>query len=278
MQDDSVVEVSPASGGAPAPSEVAHEVEKQTGETTTPEDSSLDDTADDPAAESKKHKGGFQRRIDELTRRVAEERREKERLLALVETTVKRPETAQQAPEVVEPQRDQFETYEEYLDARAAYKAEKALETRMQALERQRAEQAERSRAVEMQRAWSTRLAQAAEKIPDFFDVVGGATSVEMTPAMNQAIVESDAGPQVAYFLAQNPAEAARIAALSPARQAAEIGKLEDKVSKPAKASSAPEPIKPVGGRSGVADLLSDKLPIDQWAKNFEKQFYRDRR
>jgi hypothetical protein len=277
MQDDSVIEVSPASGGATAPSEVAQEVEKQTGETTTPEDSSLDDTADDPAAESRKHKGGFQRRIDELTRRVAEERREKERLLALVETTVKRPETAQQAPEVVEPQRDQFETYEEYLDARAAYKAEKALETRMQALEEARARESQRAQVAETHRAWQTKVAEASARIPDFYDVVSQ-TTAPTTPIMSQAIVESPVGAELTYFLAQNPAEAARIAALSPARQAAEIGKLEDKVSKPAKASSAPEPIKPVGGRSGVADLLSDKLPIDQWAKNFEKQFYRDRR
>lgn len=278
MSDETAVEVSQTLPGADAPGEPALEAEQQTGETAAPEDSSQDDTADDPAAESKKHKGGFQRRIDELTRRVAEERREKERLLALVETTVKKPETTQQQQtQIAEPLRDQYETYEEYLEARATYRAEKAVETRIQAIERQRQEQAEQARLAEAQRAWSTRVAQATEKIPDFFEVVGN-SSVQLTPTINQAIVESNVGPQVAYFLAQNPAEAARIAALSPARQAAEIGKLEDRVTKPAKASSAPEPIKPVGSRSQVSDLLSDKLPFDQWAKNFEKSFYGSRR
>ncbi len=278
MSDETAVEVSQTLPGAEVPGEPALEAEQQTGETATPEDSSQDDPAEDPAAEPKKHQGGFQKRISELTRRIAEERREKERLLALVESTVKKPETTQPQTQIAEPSRDQYETYEEYLEARAAYRAEKAVETRMQAIERQRQEQAEQARLAETQRAWSSRLAKAAESIPDFADVVGNATEVEMTPVMKQVIVESDVGPNIAYFLAQNPAEAARIAALSPARQAAEIGKLEDRVTKPAKASSAPEPIRPVGGRSQVSDLLSDRLPPEQWYKNFEKSFYRDRR
>lgn len=279
MSDDTVVEeVSQTSAGAPAPAETAQPVEQEAGEATKPEDSSQDDTAEDPAAEAKKHKGGFQKRIDELTRRIAEERREKERLLSLVESTVRKPEqTTQQSSELVEPTREQFESYEEFIEARAAYRAEKAVETKLRAIEEQRAQQAAQAKQVEAQRQWQTRMAEAAEKIPDFVDVLGQSTAPS-TPTMMQAIIESDVGPQVAYYLAQNPAEAARIASLSPASQAREIGKLEDRVTKPAKASSAPEPIKPVGSRSQVSDLLSDKLPFDQWAKNFEKSFYKDRR
>lgn len=279
MSDDTVVEeVSQTSVGATAPAEPAQQVEQDTGEATKPEDSSQDDTAEDPAAEAKKHKGGFQKRIDELTRRIAEERREKERLLSLVESTVRKPEqTTQQSSELVEPTREQFESYEEFIEARAAYRAEKAVETKLRAIEEQRTQQAAQAKQAEAQRQWQTRMAEAAEKIPDFVDVLGQSTAPS-TPTMMQAIIESEAGPQVAYYLAQNPAEAARIASLSPASQAREIGKLEDRVTKPAKASSAPEPIKPVGSRSQVSDLLSDKLPFDTWAKNFEKSFYGSRR
>lgn len=280
MSDDTVVEeVSQPSAGASAPAELAQTVEQEAGEATKPEDSSLDDTAEDPAAESKKHKGGFQKRIDELTRRIAEERREKERLLSLVESTVRKPEqtTQQQSSELVEPTREQFESYEEYLEARAAYRAEKTLDARLKALEQSRTEEAMRARQYETQRAWESKVAEAAQKMSDFADVVRS-SDAPTTPAMTQAIIESEAGPQILYHLAKNPAEAVRIASLSPASQAREIGKLEDRVTRPAKASSAPEPIKPVGSRSQVSDLLSDKLPFDQWAKNFEKSFYRDRR
>jgi hypothetical protein len=59
-------------------------------------------------------------------------------------------------------------------------------------------------------------------------------------------------GPEILYHLGQNPAEAKRIAQLSPLSQAKEIGKLEDKLSSnpPAKkTSSAPAPISPVNGK-----------------------------
>jgi hypothetical protein len=86
---------------------------------------------------------------------------------------------------------------------------------------------------------------------------------------MLQLITESEVGHRVAYHLATNPKEAARIAGLSPLGQAAAFGRLEAKFSsassdastqqdttqvdpkRVAKTTKAPEPIKTMKGGSG---------------------------
>jgi hypothetical protein len=239
-----------------------------------------EESSDDGAAEAKKAKGGFQRRIDELTRQREEERREKDRLLSLVErlsgSERQKPQETQ-AQGTPEPKRDDFDDYEAYLEARAEYRAVRALETRLQQQEAQRAQQAHMTEQQKQVAAWNARLAEARSKLPDFDDVT--AADVPITQSMSSAIMDSDKGAEVAYYLGNHPAEAARIAALSPIGQVREIGKLEDRVSaKPVKPSNAPDPIKPVGARSSGSDPLSDKLPMDQWARNFEKEFYKNRR
>lgn len=66
---------------------------------------------------------------------------------------------------------------------------------------------------------------------------------------MAETIRASDQGPDVLYHLGSNPAEAARIARLSPLLQAKEIGRIEAALASapPVKrTTSAPPPISPV--------------------------------
>jgi hypothetical protein len=270
-----------AESAAPAEGEVLPEevqpVAQDEAESTTAE--KQEDSHDDDA-EPKKVKGGFQRRIDELTRQREEERREKDRLLSLVERLSgnERQKPQETQPQgTAEPKREDFDDYEQYLEARAEFRAVRALDARLQQQEAQRAQQAQQTEQHKQAATWNARLAEARSRLPDFDDVTSA--DVPITQNMSSAIMDSDKGAEVAYYLAKNPAEAARIAALSPIGQVREIGKLEDRVqAKPVKFSSAPDPIKPVGARSSGGDPLSDKLPLDQWAKNFEKEFYKGRR
>lgn len=171
------------------------------------------------------------------------------------------------------PKRESFESYEEYLEAKAAYRAEKAAEKLL--AERENLTRKQREELEEKERAdtWAKRQKLGREKYKDFDDVVGN-DEVPITKAMAEAIMEADLGYEVAYYLGKHPEEAERIADLSPARQAVEIGKLEAKLSespKP-KASQAPEPISPVKG-GGVADgSLNDDLPMSEWIKRRQKQ------
>ncbi len=79
--------------------------------------------------------------------------------------------------------------------------------------------------------------------------------SLPVSEAAAWTIMESDRPELIMAHLCQNPQEAERIANLSPARQAAEIGKLEAKLTtvtketKSVSVSKAPEPITPIGNK-----------------------------
>lgn len=73
------------------------------------------------------------------------------------------------------------------------------------------------------------RVMEARRKYPDF-DVVTSRQDVPLTPAMMQAIVESDAGGELVYYFGQHPEEGARIAKLSPVSSVREIGKIEGRL------------------------------------------------
>jgi hypothetical protein len=80
---------------------------------------------------------------------------------------------------------------------------------------------------------------------PDFDEVVTKGAAEERwecTPLMALAIKASPIGGHVAYELAKNPAEAARIAKLIPVEQAYELGRLEGRVGAGRAAKTAPEP------------------------------------
>lgn len=161
---------------------------------------------------------------------------------------------------------DQFDTPEEYAEALAERKAEaKLAEIRHQATQR------------EIDQAYEDR----AEKIRDKegfedYDVVVGNPNLRITAEMALAIKASEVGPEVAYHLGKNPQEASRIASLNPILQAREIGKIEATIASRSpvikKATSTPEPIKPVGARgsrSTVYDTTdprsAETMSADEW-------------
>ena len=274
MSEELVVEAA-TTAEATQVAEESQQVEKSA-EATAAEQH--DESADDPAAEAKKSKGGFQRRIDELTRQREEERREKERLLSLVERLSDngRPQKQEtQSQGLSEPKREDFDDYEQFIEARAEFRAVKAVEARFKEQEQRQQQATQQSAQAKTLQDWNAKVSSAREKYADFDDAV--AVDVPISKAMSEAMLDSDKGAEVAYYLAKNPSEAARIAALSPNGQIREIGKLEDRVAKPVKASSAPDPIRPVGARSVGSDPLSDTLPMSQWAENFKKSFYKGR-
>ena len=98
-------------------------------------------------------------------------------------------------------------------------------------------------------------FAAGAEKYDDFEDLVSS-PDLPITAPMAEAIAESDLGVEVAYFLGKNPAEAMRIAQMSPLAAVREIGKLEAKltIAAPATSSAAPKPVTPVKGSGGDKD------------------------
>lgn len=107
------------------------------------------------------------------------------------------------------------------------------------------------------------RVEKAAEKYDDFEQVAYN-PALKITDVMAQAIQASDVGPDVAYYIGLNPAEAERISKLPPLLQAKEIGRLEAKVAvepPTRKVTNAPEPIQPGKLRGAQAPVLDTTDP-----------------
>lgn len=107
---------------------------------------------------------------------------------------------------------------------------------------------------------------QKLEKIENMF-LAPEKGGPRVTDTMAEAIISSDHGPAVLNFLAMNLAESNRIAKLSPALQAREIGRLEGKfASAPAQStvSAAPPPHETVKGKSDSSVTKDPAKMTDQ--------------
>ena len=262
----------PAEAAAPLPETTEPVESAPTQPETTP-----DDAGDD------KPKGGFQRRIDELTKNWREEQRRNDALLqALMQ---QRPQAAPTpAPEPQQPTKPP--TLEEHGYDEAKYQAalieyvnkqaESVFERRMAEAEKARKEQAR----IE---TFASRQAEFAKSTPDFADKVLRDPTLPITEAMRDLIIDADNGPELAYWLAQNRDQAEKIAALPERLQTFELGRvanlLEAKKAAPAAAKPAPvvtkaPPPPPTVETTGTesvkvstTDPASDAMPTDEWIK-----------
>ena len=200
----------------------------------------------------------LQARLEEMERRIAEQPQKK---------PIQQPAGA--------PKIEDFQDFDAYIAAKAEWVADqrigKVLSEREQAARQYQAQEHEASLAQN----WSKRLESALKEIPDLHDVLETAVDIPMPPAMREAIVESDVGPQVAYYLAQNPEEAMRIAGLSGLAVARAIGRIEAKLesskAQPPK-SNAPPPVQPVRASGTPSVGPSDKDDISTWIKKRNKE------
>jgi chromosome segregation ATPase len=231
-----------------------------------PQKAALEPADGKPDAEKNKNEGdqkpkkGAQERIQELAakRREAEAKadeatRENADLKARLEAL-----SAQAKPLEAgdKPLRSQFATEDEYIESLTDYKAKKAIAKREEEELQARVEAEE----AEIAKQWEKRQEKVMKALPDYADVVG--KSEAQVPAhVHRAILESDQGPQIAYYLALHPAEAKRIELMKPIAAIKRIAALErdlqdidaeDAKPEPAKEtpkpqrSKAPEPIEPV--------------------------------
>jgi hypothetical protein len=145
----------------------------------------------------------------------------------------------------VEPRRDEFRDDEAYLQAQIEHLAEKKAAQKV--AERERAQQHERTQEAFLERAEAVKSRYAD------FDAVVGNPALPINDGMAEFISDSDAGPDLAYFLGKHPTKAAEIAQMSPIKAARELTRIEaEMAAKPKpRSSNAPAPIVPIGGASG---------------------------
>lgn len=180
--------------------------------------------------------------------------------------------TASQAQPQAEkvPVLDDYDTYEQYEDAKIAHGVRKALAE-------QSKEQTKATQEKTIDQRFTENLAKMENEMPDYEDVQK--TLPIFSADVVAAVKDSELGPKLVYHLGKNPAEALRLAGLPPWAAIREIGKLEAKLSvatpapKP-KLTQAPEPItKTVGGQTSVDDDLSS-LPTGDYMARRNKEVY----
>jgi hypothetical protein len=159
-------------------------------------------------------------------------------------------------------------------------------------VEQREAEREIKKRAADQQtaqrqldKAHGDRIAAAKEKYSDWDEKIGTLT-VPISQELHNAIVESELGPEVVYYVANHPEEGDRISKLSPARQIAEFGKLEARI----EAASAPSGTKTekrplpraaanVGGGSSSAgkepNLSDPNLPMAAFKREVGRRLKR---
>lgn len=199
-----------------------------------------------------------------------------ERRKALMEQP-KPPDSTPGADSLTEPKLEDFEDYQSYDKARLAYieaRAEKkaldAIEKKLAEREKALREHDQKTQAEKAAQTWVERVEAVKSRMADYDEVVtfNDELGAHITPEMVQAIRELDNGPEVAYHLGKNTAEAARLKALPPHKLLIEIGKLEARISQPAQkpnGTAKPQPVvKPLprelGTGSGAVDPIADAL------------------
>jgi hypothetical protein len=149
-----------------------------------------------------------------------------------------------------------------YIAATAAYEAAKAVKDTLTAQQQEQ----NKSKVAELQSEVHEEFEERSEafkaKAPDFDEVIGKFVDSggKLSDVVRDLILDSDVGPEAAYFLAKNPRLAKDLNSLAPLQAAKEFGKIEATLSRPQrKATSAPPPIKPPSGGASPPD----KNPAD---------------
>lgn len=170
-----------------------------------------------------KKTGRMQERFDELTSQSRNHEREAEKWKAeAIKLGYVEGANQPELPDEPDPEKYPYGEHDpDYLRDKGKYDAKVEM-IQEQASARFKAE------ASALDAKWTKNLAEKAEAYPDFDEVVvKGAANWACPPVVAIAIKDSDVGPDIAYQLAKDPAEALRVSKLSPLEQAREFGRKE---------------------------------------------------
>ena len=234
---------------------------------------------------SRKPGQGAQKRIDELTRKRYDAEREAAywRDLALKQQPPAQPDATRTAAPQELPTLAQF-GYDE-MKYQAALIEYAAQEAERRTLERIREDQT-RTQQAQGRSAFEKRQAEFLQAMPDYRAKVLEDRNLPISTPMLEVIVESEQGPAIAYYLAENRDLAEQIARLPPVQAARAIGRIEARLeaNRPAAApqappvSKAPPPPPRIEATEPAVDKDPDQMSPEAWLKWRTKQLARNRR
>lgn len=221
----------------------------------------------EPEQKATKPKNGYKKRIDKLTsqKTAAEQERDYWRQEALKSKQPEgKAEPVERKDDEGKPNKDDYESLDDYYEDLSDWKVEQKLKAKEEKENLERAKTAEQ----EQVKSFATKAQEFKKTHEDFDEIMEGVNDVRMSIAVQDLLVRAANGPELAYELAKDPEEFARVCQLSPMEAAEEIGKLKFKLQSKAETSSKPEtkiskappPIKPIGsgGSSGAKKSIYD--------------------
>ncbi len=231
---------------------------------------------------TERKKPGIQDRINELTRSKHErERQIQERdaeIQKLRDELAKKPVSDQKAETAEDPNREKtLDDFDWDMERFLEYQADLKLDKKLKEREEKSQSEAKEKAAQERQSTFFERVEKFMEVEPSFFeDLINPETSIKglaFTPPMEEFIMDSDVGPQIAWHFRNHPEESQAIAKLDSRGVERAMARLEVKlsaapvaetVSQPA-ITRAPPVAKRIGsstvaGNSGKAWSMDDEI------------------
>lgn len=202
---------------------------------------------------------------------------------------------AEAKPERKVVKQDDFETIDEYLNARDEASAEYQEKLAEWRYRREKAEDAEREMQAiqqrelqELQGTWSTKIQEFEKAEPKIRESINAVGPFLTQAGQSEFIMKSAVGPQMVDYIAKHQDEWIPIAKTGDPRNVAyELGKLEARLTKQSPPQSAPktkpdkpngilpEPVLSVGGKSAPAkgvDLSDPKTSMEDFQREFARQ------
>lgn len=211
----------------------------------------------------------IQKRFGEYSEALKQKDRQIEQLMQAVIGKQQQPTTPTDAP----PAREQYATYEDYVEARAEYRAAKAAESRLMALvqeaQKQQQSLATQHEEASAQKSYAQALSSFEKTTPDFREVVDRDDVSIPDDAVRALYRLPDPGP-VLYAIGKNPELAAPLWQHqgNPVMQSYLLGQIAASAKPAPQISKAPSPGKPVGAKAGTSgDPPSDPDAYMQWRK-----------
>lgn len=273
----------PAETEAPETAQQTPEPEEPETEEKPPEEPEEPETEEEePAApEAKRKPGRYERRIERLERELQYERKIRELESQIAGKGQSQPqEEPKPAGPTPRPVSDHYDTHEQFIEALTDWKIEQREIKRDREAQEQRAAQSQR----EQVETWQSRLDSFRDRQPDYDSAIAAVDDIKIHKTLEEAIITSELGPQLAYELAKDRKELERIAKLGPLAAVRELGKLEARITDRTAAapaqrpiSQAPEPIRPVGKGAATSTRPLDELPYQEYKKRREQDIRRQR-
>lgn len=258
MSDIETAGQEPAPSDVPASPAEAPPLEQSASDTNTPAEEPGEGEEQQPQDEQPKPRQKASERISQIYGRMKAAERERDQFRAELERY--------RQPMVSQEEWDQMSWEDQQaLQIRHAVRTERAEEL---AQEAQRREVDAFSRRADL---FNERVAAASEAIPGIEAAISDPT-LPISQVGAQFVAEAENGPQVAYWLSQNRADAARIARLDPLSQAFELGQISQRITaapKARKVSNAPAPVPRVGGAGAAGGKDPASMSMDEYAQWF---------